>query len=64
MATSYQDDLIGKTGTAATILRPSGRVEIEDEIYDAYTRGEYIEQGEQIKVVSQEGTSLKVRLVN
>lgn len=61
VATFYNQDLIGKEGTANTILRPSGRIEIEDEIYDAYTRGEYIEKGEKIVVVSQEGTSLKVR---
>lgn len=63
IATSYKEDLIGKEGEAITILRPSGRVEIEDEIYDAYTRGEYIERGEKIRVVSQEGTSLKVSSV-
>uniref|UniRef100_UPI0040473C60 NfeD family protein n=1 Tax=Roseivirga sp. TaxID=1964215 RepID=UPI0040473C60 len=57
----YTTDLVGKEGTAFSILRPSGRVEIEGEIYDAYTRGEYVEKGEKITVISQEGTSLKVR---
>lgn len=57
----YSEPLIGKEGTAFTILRPSGRVEIDDSIYDAYTRGEYIEKGATIVVTSQEGTSLKVR---
>ena len=63
IATSYSEDLIGKEGEAITILRPSGRVEIEDEVYDAYTRGEYVEKGEKVKVVSQEGTSLKVKAI-
>lgn len=63
IATFYKEDLVGKDGIAVTILRPSGRIEIEDEIYDAYTRGEYIEKGTKVKVVSQEGTSLKVRSV-
>ena len=63
VATFYNQDLIGKEGTTNTILRPSGKIEIEDEIYDAYTRGEYIEKGEKVIVVSQEGTSLKVRAV-
>lgn len=62
-ATFYTENLVGKEGIAATILRPSGRVEIEDNIYDAYTRGEYVEQGEKIKVVKQEGTSLQVRAI-
>jgi membrane-bound serine protease (ClpP class) len=57
----YTTDLVGKEGTAFSILRPSGRVEIDGEIYDAYTRGEYVEKGEKITVISQEGTSLKVR---
>ncbi|MEQ8583265.1 MAG: NfeD family protein [Marinoscillum sp.] len=55
--------MVGKKGTAYTILRPSGRVEIEGEIYDAYTRGNYIEAGVEIEVISDEGTSLKVREV-
>lgn len=63
VATSYQEELVGKEGTAITILRPSGRIELEDEVYDAYTRGEYIEKGEKVKVISQEGTSLKVRAI-
>lgn len=62
IATFYQEDLVGKEGIAVTILRPSGRIEINDEIYDAYTRGEYVEQGTKVLVVSQQGTSLQVRI--
>ena len=36
-------------------------VEIEGEIYDAFTRGNYIEAGTDIVVISDEGTSLKVK---
>lgn len=57
----YTEPLMDKEGTAFTILRPSGRIEIDGTIYDAYTRGEYIERGETVVVISQEGTSLKVR---
>ncbi|MEP4534338.1 MAG: NfeD family protein [Cyclobacteriaceae bacterium] len=53
--------LVGKSGTAYTILRPSGRIEIDGDMYDAYTRGEYIEQGSEVIVISDEGTSLKVK---
>lgn len=60
----YRDrSMIGKKGTAYTILRPSGRVQIDGEIFDAFTRGNYIEEGTQVEVVSDEGTSLKVREV-
>lgn len=61
IATYYRENLIGKVGKAVTILRPSGRIEIDNDIYDAYTRGEYIEQGTEVIVVSQQGTSLQVR---
>ncbi|MFT4834835.1 MAG: membrane-bound serine protease (ClpP class) [Marinoscillum sp.] len=55
--------LVGKIGVAQTVLRPSGRVMIEDNLYDAYSRGNYIEKGEEIEVTSDEGTSLKVRII-
>ncbi|PRY88462.1 NfeD family protein [Mongoliibacter ruber] len=60
-STSYGDNLLGKEGIAHTRLMPSGKIEIEDEIYDAYSRGEFIDRGEKIKVISTEGTSLKVK---
>ncbi|XOV91123.1 MAG: nodulation protein NfeD [Bacteroidota bacterium] len=53
--------LVGRQGKAYTNLRPSGKVEIEGEIYDAYTRGNYIAEQAKIEVVSDEGTSLKVK---
>lgn len=62
IATFYKEDMVGKDGMAVTILRPSGRVEIDDEIYDAYTRGEYVERGTKVVVVSQQGASLQVRM--
>ena len=54
--------MVGKEGTAFTILRPSGKIMIDNELYDAYTRGDYINKGEQIVVVSEEGSSLRVKL--
>ena len=62
-STFINESLIGKTGTSYTILRPSGKVMIENEIYDAITRGNYIDKGDDIKVIGQEGTSLKVKKV-
>ncbi len=54
--------LIGKEGEAFTILRPSGKIMIDDELHDAYTRGDYIEKGSRVVVVSDEGSSLRVKL--
>ena len=60
-ATTYATTLQGKVGKVHSRLRPSGRVSIDGEIYDAYTRGELLEPGEQIEVISTEGTSLRVK---
>ena len=56
-------NMTNKEGIAFTILRPSGKVTIDGDIYDAYTRGEFVEKGEKIIVVSEEGTSLKVKKI-
>jgi membrane-bound serine protease (ClpP class) len=55
-----QKEMIGKTGTAFTILRPSGRVEIDGEIYDARADISYIEKGEKIRVIRDEAGQLYV----
>ncbi len=60
----YDNSLLNKEGTAYTRLMPSGKILIEDEVYDAYSRGEFIDRGEKIKVISTEGTSLKVKKLN
>ena len=56
-------DLVGKTGTAYTVLRPSGKIMVEDQIYDAFSRGDYIEKGDTVKVLGIEGSTLRVRKV-
>jgi membrane-bound serine protease (ClpP class) len=55
--------LNGKRGVAHTILRPSGKIMIENQMYDAFTRGEFIERGEAIEVISTEGVTLKVKKI-
>lgn len=57
----YSNSLLGKEGIVHSRLRPSGRVEIDGEIYDATSRGDFIDQDEKIVVISTEGTSLKVK---
>lgn len=55
--------MTGKKGVAHTVLRPSGKIMIDDQLYDAFTRGEYIERGEAIEVVSIEGVTLRVKKI-
>lgn len=60
----FSESLVGKKGTAETVLRPSGKVNIEGKLYDATTRGDYIDRGQHVEVVSDEGASLKVKMVS
>ena len=57
----YSDDLVGMKGKSFSVLRPSGKVTIKDKIYDASTSGEFIEKNKFITVISNEGSSLKVK---
>ncbi len=59
--TDESASIIGKEGIAYTVLRPSGKIEIEGEIYDAFTRGSYIEKNEKVIVLSEKGASYKVK---
>lgn len=46
-----QSKLIGKTGTAMTVLRPAGKVEINGEVHDAKAEVGFIEKGSKVRVV-------------
>lgn len=54
-------NLIGKEGISVTYLRPSGKVEIDGETYDATTDGIYIPKDKSIIVASVVGSRLKVK---
>lgn len=55
---------IGAVGVTATDLRPSGKVRIDDELYDAVaTQGEYIQAGKPVKVIQFQSGQLYVQLV-
>lgn len=60
---SNESELIGKNGKAHTILRPSGKVEIDGDIYDATALTSYIDKGENIQVVKYETAQLFVKKV-
>ena len=53
--------LVGKEGFAFTVMRPSGKVEIEGNVYDATAESGFIEQGEKVTVVKFETAQLFVR---
>ncbi len=57
---AQQKTLIGKTGEAYTVLRPSGKVIIDDEIYDAASEYGYIAKGEKVTVLRYHGGQVHV----
>ena len=56
--------LIGKQGIASTILRPSGKVKIDNDTYDAKAQYGYILKNDKIEVVSHEAGQLYVKKVD
>jgi len=62
---SHQErtDLTGRVGIAATPLRPSGSVKLDDEYLDVVTEGSYIEKGKTVKIIKVSGGRVVVRSV-
>jgi membrane-bound serine protease (ClpP class) len=56
----HQKQMIGKTGIAYTVLRPSGRIKVEGEIFDAKAEIGFIDKGDSIKVIRDEAGQLYV----
>ena len=56
-------DLLQKTGIARTVLRPSGKIEIEGVWYDAVALDGFIDAGETIYVEKHENYNLFVRKI-
>ncbi len=55
--------MLGRTGTAFTILRPAGKVKIENDVFDATVLSGYIEKGESIEVVDYHTGQLFVKKI-
>lgn len=53
-------DLVGKSGTAQTMLRPVGKAVFDNEPVDVVARDGYIKQGAEITCVQVEGTRVVV----
>lgn len=60
-ASVLPQSLGGERGIAFTVLRPAGKVQIGQQVYDAFTRGEYVDAGQTVEVISQTGSSLLVK---
>jgi len=58
-----EEKLLGQTGVAISVLRPSGEAKIGDRRYDVVTEGEMLEKGTCIEVRHIEGNRIVVREV-
>lgn len=54
------DYLVGKVGVVTTVLRPAGKVQIDDEIVDVVARDGFVEVGASVKVFAVEGSKIIV----
>jgi membrane-bound ClpP family serine protease len=55
---------IGVTALADTPLRPTGRIRIGDETFEAHTAGEWVERGALVRIVSVAGSRFQVEKTN
>ena len=59
-----RNDLVGQIGVALTDLRPAGTITIGEERLDAVTEGEFLQQGQRVKVMRSDGYRHVVRPVD
>jgi membrane-bound ClpP family serine protease len=55
--------LLGAIGTAATPLRPAGKVQFGDQFIDVLAEGNYVEAGTRVQVIEIEGNRIVVKEV-
>ena len=58
-----KNELIGAIGVCATDLRPSGTITVEGEPVDVVTEGNFVKQGDIVKIISVEGSRVVVRRI-
>lgn len=53
-------NLIGQTATTHTVLRPSGKIIIGDDVYDAICLFSYIDKDKKVKIIDYQNNQLIV----
>lgn len=61
ISAAVRSDLVGKSGTALTDLRPSGTALVEGERVDVVTEGDFVKAGASVTVIRSEGYRHLVR---
>lgn len=59
----WQRVAVGDVGTAASALRPGGKMNIDDYTVDVVTEGDFVESGQSVKIIAKQGTRVVVRPV-
>jgi len=54
---------VGSKGVALSILRPAGKIMVEEKIFDGITSGEWIDQGAGIEIIRIEGSQITVKKI-
>ncbi|MEN8775054.1 MAG: NfeD family protein [Akkermansiaceae bacterium] len=55
--------LVGMTGIAVTDLRPNGKAEIDGNVLEVLADGEFLDRGESVRVVGDDGMGVAVKKV-
>lgn len=63
LSSQDQSSLLEQTGKTVTFLRPTGKAQFGEEIYDVLSNGEHIEKDAEVEVVKVEGSKIIVRRV-
>jgi membrane-bound serine protease (ClpP class) len=61
--TTTADPMLGRIGVARTLLRPSGKVEIDGRLVEVITEGGMIAAGQPVEVIQAHGSKIVVREV-
>lgn len=63
-ASENKEMLVGSTGTAQTVLRPSGIADFHGQRINVVSRGEFIDKGANVQVIEVEGARIVVERIN
>lgn len=55
------ENLVGRTGTTLTPLRPAGKIRIDGRRWNVETEGDFVDNGEEVRVLRQEPGRIVVR---
>ncbi len=54
--------IVGKVALTTTSLRPAGKVQMEDRVYDVISTGEFIDAGKEVVIVAVDSNRITVKL--